>query len=860
VRSISHLYSPSEWQKEFHALRTNYALGAGSAGVGKALAVTTMVPTPGGWRTMGDIAPGDVVFSELGAPCTVLGVSPVMVNRDCFEVVFDDGSVVVADGEHLWQTMDYNERARMLREERSGRPVTRSAVKTTLQIASTLKHNGRTSHAVLNAEPFDVPDATLPMPPYLMGLWLGDGTKSTAGFAITKPDQEVADAVAAFASSLGCTVTVSHGSSGCPTMHVVNRMGARNPATSIIRDLFPRLADGDYGVPPAFAFASRAQRRELLDGLVDSDGYVAPNGHVEICFCHERLASEVVSLIASLGFKPTLRTSDAKLYGRVVGKRYRIHFCNMGEKLGRIPRKRDAGSSQARTSRWRYVEAVRPVESVPVKCLLVDNPTHLFVVGERFIPTHNTLCLVMDILELIITEHERCLLPRTHPHHLKWGRSTCNTLYLRRELTQLEQTIDRYVKPIFSELDPDAPGWHPKTNTFEFSSGLKSHYGHCKDSNDHLKYLSNEYQWVGFDEWNSFEKKQNDGICSRVRSSDIVLRKMLKVRGMSNPGPSPGEDAHWLRKMFVDPHPAGRMVLTKNLRMKDGTPFERTYLYLPGRLSDNPNREFAVQYEQSLLDLPEHIRRAYLDGDWYFTPGSFFGNDWDPRIHVVPPFRVPRDWPKFRSMDWGFKSPGCVCWWAIDDDGNLVCFDEFYFKEMHDRDVAERIKQIELRLGLWDSIANESRISGPADTQLWEERGESAMRKIDVFYEAGVPWEQADKSPGSRKHHAQRMLKRLKSHHGRSQLPGIMFMENCRNCIRTIPQLPTDEVNPEEWKKGGDDHCGDAVAYGVAYASGGAAGIVTRQAPEESDEWDQWSKRDQPEAPAGRWGLNSGYR
>jgi hypothetical protein len=482
-----------------------------------------------------------------------------------------------------------------------------------------------------------------------------------------------------------------------------------------------------------------------------------------------------------------------------------------------------------------------------------------YALGAGSAGVGKTVCLVMDPLEQILTEHERCANPK-HPHPLKWGRSTGRALHLRRELVQLEQTIDKYVNVMFPALDPDAPGWHPKTNTFEFSSGYRIQYGHCKDSNDHLKYLSNEYQHVAFDEWNTFEKKQSDGICSRVRSSDPVLRKMLKVRGMSNPGPSPGDHPNWLRETFVDPHPAGRKVLERKLRMKDGTPFTVSYLYLPGRLTDNPDREFAQIFEQNLINLPEHIRRAYLDGDWYFTPGSFFGNDWDPRIHIVRPYRIPRDWPKFRSMDWGFKSPGCVGWWALDDDENLVCFEEFYFKEMHDKDVAERIKQIELRLGLWDVQAKESRISGPADTQLWEERGDSAERKIDVFFKNGVPWVQADKSPGSRKHHAQRMLKRLKSHHGRSQLPGIMFMENCANCIRTIPQLKADEVNPEEWKKGGDDHAADMVAYAVAHASGGAGSIVTKQAAEESDEWSRWSERGESKEAGGRWGYGSNYR
>jgi hypothetical protein len=310
--------------------------------------------------------------------------------------------------------------------------------------------------------------------------------------------------------------------------------------------------------------------------------------------------------------------------------------------------------------------------------------------------------------------------------------------------------------------------------------------------------------------------------------------------------------------MYVDPHPQGRRMLYRKLRMGDGEAREITRMYIPGRLSDNPDKQFAADYELSLRELPEAMRAAYLDGNWYHVAGAYYANEWDPHIHVVRGYKVPRDWPKFRSMDWGFKSPGCVLWWAIDEDENLVCFDEFNFKETVDVDVASRIRDIELRHGLWDEKAKRSRITGPADTQIWEERGNSAERIIDVFARNGILWEQADKSPGSRRAHAERILKRLKSHFGRTQLPGIMFFESCTKCITTLPQIPSDEAKPDEPKKGGDDHAHDAIAYGVAYATRGAKGI-SMGATEDTDEWGDWAARDNVQHES-RWGLGSGYR
>ncbi len=81
-----------------------HVLIAGATGAGKALALDTPIPTPRGWTTMGEVQPGDEVFDENGRPCTVTAATPVMLGRPCYEVEFSDGTVIVADAEHLWRT------------------------------------------------------------------------------------------------------------------------------------------------------------------------------------------------------------------------------------------------------------------------------------------------------------------------------------------------------------------------------------------------------------------------------------------------------------------------------------------------------------------------------------------------------------------------------------------------------------------------------------------------------------------------------------------------------------------------------------------------------------------------------------
>jgi hypothetical protein len=206
--------------------------------------------------------------------------------------------------------------------------------------------------------------------------------------------------------------------------------------------------------------------------------------------------------------------------------------------------------------------------------------------------------------------------------------------------------------------------------------------------------------------------------------------------------------------------------------------------------------------------------------------GAFFANAWDARFHVIRPFKVPLHWPVFRSCDWGYRLPGCIHWWALDDDSNMIAFEELKFQEMNDAQVAKRVIEIEKRLGLWSRKHDRSLITGPADTQLWEERGDSAKKKVEVFAEHGIIWHQADKHPGSRAHHAQRVTKLLKSHNGGTQFPGLAFMSNCPYAIASIPQMKVDEDKPEEPLKSDDDHAYDSTAYAVAWASQGRSAIT----------------------------------
>lgn len=328
---------------------------AGELGAGKALALDTPIPTPTGWSRMGDLVPGDMVFDELGQPTQVLGTSQVMKDHVCYEVSFSDGTTIVADAEHLWTTIPARVRSHVAKDLLGSTTTLagpgwheHGATVTTEQIRGSLHVRGQANHAVPLTAPLDLPAADLPIDPYVLGAWLGDG-HSTASRTFSA-DPEV----------LGV----------CGNTHI----------------------------PGAYLRASVAQRRALLAGLLDTDGTVSPGGAVEFTSTSQVLAAGVHELVCSLGYRAALRQRDAVLDGKNCGAAWTISF-STSDPVFQLPRKlraleeRSGRHDHARNS-FRYIVDVRQVPSVPVRCIRVASPSQLFLAGKSMVPTHNTATLM----------------------------------------------------------------------------------------------------------------------------------------------------------------------------------------------------------------------------------------------------------------------------------------------------------------------------------------------------------------------------------------------------------------------------------------------------------------------------------
>ncbi|MEU7855176.1 LAGLIDADG family homing endonuclease [Nonomuraea sp. NPDC049141] len=330
----------------------------------KGLALDTPLPTPTGWTTMGAVQVGDTLLGSDGRPCTVTETSEVHY-RDCYRVTFDDGSSVICDDEHLWLT-------------ESGHPQWRtSGVHSTVEIAATLLKYGKRHHRVRVADPLELPPTALPVEPYVLGRWLGDG-KHTSG-EVSSQDQEIFDSIHACGYAVGPPQKVSR-EGGCPVRSVLGLVG----------DLRKAGVLGDKHIPAAYLRASREQRLALLQGLMDTDGtWNRRRNCAQLVTSSKEFAISVRELVLSLGLRAAM--FEMNHTGFKPGTHYLITFTPRSINPFRLTRKAELAHvpNPDRASR-RLIVSVEPTLTVPTKCIAVDSSNRTFLCGETMIPTHNT--------------------------------------------------------------------------------------------------------------------------------------------------------------------------------------------------------------------------------------------------------------------------------------------------------------------------------------------------------------------------------------------------------------------------------------------------------------------------------------
>jgi len=325
-----------------------------------ALAVDTEIPTPKGFVKIKDLKLGDHVFGADGKPTMVVGKSEVFKDKPVWRAETDDGVSVRCDGEHLW-TVSLDRRYR-----HAPKTMTTQEIVDYVNSTSEGRKPMLPQHVAV-----EYPEADLPIGPYTLGLWLGDGACRQAVITSHDDDQPI---VRARIESEG---------------HVTTEQSTR--MTFGILDIKVKLRDdlnvlGNKHIPTAYLLASVAQRRALLHGLMDSDGNVSKDGQCMFSTSNKAIRDGFWELCHSLGIKASWCVCRAKLNGKDYGEHYRFSFYD--DDSCYLPRKRERCRKYIKPV-GRYI-SFKPDGVADTVCIEVDREDGLFLVGRGYIVSHNT--------------------------------------------------------------------------------------------------------------------------------------------------------------------------------------------------------------------------------------------------------------------------------------------------------------------------------------------------------------------------------------------------------------------------------------------------------------------------------------
>ena len=375
-------------------------------------------------------------------------------------------------------------------------------------------------------------------------------------------------------------------------------------------------------------------------------------------------------------------------------------------------------------------------------------------------------------------------------------------LILRKTFPELEHSL------IFASMrfyPKSACKYYASHRMWKFLNGSIIEFGYCATKADVLRYQGAEYDVVRFDELTHFTEEQYTYLMSRIRGVNPYPKM---VKSSTNPG---GIGHTWVKRRFIDGFEPNEVHTDE----KTGT----KRIFIPSFVQDNVFlMKSDSDYVKRLNQLPENERKALLLGEWDIFDGQVF-TEWKNSVfgektrrwsHVIEPFDIPKTWRRYRAFDFGYAKPFAVSWFAVDNDGRAYNYRELYgctgepdvgVKWTAQR-IADEIREIE------ETEDKDCHITGIADPAIWNSTGAVDGSIADMMEKRGVYFEKGNHD---------RLVGKMQVHYRLAfddeGLPMIYFFKNCRNMIRTLPQLGYDPTRPEDVNTGQEDHLYDALKY-----------------------------------------------
>lgn len=382
-----------------------FYLRSAATGVGKAIPNNTLIPTPQGFKKVGDIQVGDYLFGQDGKPTKVLATYPQPEKKEIWKITFSDGRVAECCGEHLWEYRYESHRGKAYRVEDVQTIYSRvQKLKNGLKDSS---NKGYRFHIKIN-EPVEYVKKDLSVDPYIMGLLLGDGsfryTKENKALTFSSKDDELPNKIAKILGKYR-----SYKSSDFNynyTFKPLDNLKHNLWVEELLKD-YPelwQLKSEDKFIPQDYLLGSIEQRFDILAGLLDTDGGIDEKGRVSFTTISPRLRDQVIELCRSLGMVANYLV-DKRTKKYTTGECYRINIqCKkeLKPKLFKLIRKREVAFNYSLSEKRNeykdhlaIVNIEKTEEKTDMTCFTVDNTDHLFLMND-YIVTHNTRAMIAD--------------------------------------------------------------------------------------------------------------------------------------------------------------------------------------------------------------------------------------------------------------------------------------------------------------------------------------------------------------------------------------------------------------------------------------------------------------------------------
>lgn len=401
-------------------------------------------------------------------------------------------------------------------------------------------------------------------------------------------------------------------------------------------------------------------------------------------------------------------------------------------------------------------------------------------------------------------------------------------IIFRRTYPKMSEIISRS-----HQLFHKCAKWNSSSHTWKFVNGASLKFWHMESEDDKYNIQGHEYHFMGFDQLEEFTETQYRFAILQCRSTVPGLKPY--VRSTANPI---GIGHAWVKSRFIDKCPPDglkkyfKLVKTEKGEIEIETtkedPMALSRSFVQANVYDNPILlKNDPQYLKVLQTLPEALRKALMDGDWNALVGQYF-TEWQPQTHVIPYAQYlervnnGQNVSRFIAMDYGFKAPASVGWYAVFPEGQIIRYREHYIEGKTYPALAQEILDL-----CYDNRGRKEKIDYmTADPAIWGDKdhhaepkdgkakGESGFDKMAQVIGEEFPIIMADNRRIVGWTRMREFLSIYNDQHG-NPTANLLITDNCKNFVRCIPGAVYDKTKKEDLDTTGEDHVLDECRYGL---------------------------------------------